>query len=155
VLGDVGDEIIAAKHLKITPDFFRRDFSPRLMARYLKHQIQRLVITDKYKYLIWTDCSLKFLNLEFITYEVRKLKQRKPRDRVMMVPHPERKTVYEVYKYVTEEIKSGNKYLRNRYENEKMEEQIEFFQRQKLVHPRKFLSRPLLSAYTSTFRSLR
>lgn len=115
----------------IVPDFPRRDFSPRLRARYFKHQIQRLEISDKYNYLIWADCSLKFLNLEFITYEVRKLKQRKPRDRVMMVPHPERKTVYEEYKYITEEIKSGNDYLKIRYENENMEGQIKFFKRQK------------------------
>jgi len=56
----------------IVPDFPRQDFSPRLRARYFKHQIQRLEISDKYKYLIWADCSLKFLNLEFITLEVRK-----------------------------------------------------------------------------------
>lgn len=116
----------------IVPDFPRRDFSPRLRARYFKHQIQRLEISDKYNYLIWADCSLKFLDLEFIKYEVRKLKQRKARDRVMMVPHPDRKTVYEEYEYIIKEIKSKNEYLKVRYENEKMEEQIEFFQRQKM-----------------------
>ena len=115
----------------IVPDFPRRDFSARLTARYFKHQIQRLEISDKYKYLIWADCSLKFQDLKFITSEVKKLKKRKARDRVMMVPHPERKTVFEEYKYITEEIKSGNDYLKIRYENEKMEEQIEFFKRQK------------------------
>ena len=94
----------------IVPDFPRRDFSARLTARYFKHQIQRLEISDKYKYLMWADCSLKFRDLKFITSEVKKLKKLKARDRVMMVPHPERKTVYEEYKYITEEIKTGNDY---------------------------------------------
>lgn len=48
-----------------------------------------------------------------------------------MIPHPDRGSVYEEYNYIIKEIKAENKYLKIRYVNENMEEQIKFFERQK------------------------
>jgi hypothetical protein len=111
----------------IVPDYPRRDFGARLRARYFKHQIHRLPDVRPHRWLAWADGSLRFKDTAFLRRETERLRELPPRKRLLLVPHPERRTVREEYDYICAEIERGNEYHRIRYANEHMTEQMNFF----------------------------
>ena len=113
----------------IVPDYPRYDFGPRLRGRYFKHQIHRLPEIEGYRWLAWADASLQFRDPSFLVRAAEHLRTLAPHRRVALVPHPDRNTVLEEYEYIKREIENGNEYLRLRYAQEKMIEQIDFFLR--------------------------
>lgn len=113
----------------IVPNYPRYDFHPRLRAKYFKLQIHRLDEVRQHRWLAWADSSLRFRDLRFLTESAARLRRVSSRSRVLLVPHPDRRTVSEEFRYVQGEIESGNEYLTVRYRNEKMPEQIEDYGR--------------------------
>ena len=111
----------------IVPDYPRHDFGPRLRGRYFKHQIHRLSEMEPYRWLAWADASLQFRDPSFLLRETERLAALAPHQRVALVPHPDRNTILEEYEFIRQEIEKGNEYLRLRYANEKMTEQMNFF----------------------------
>jgi hypothetical protein len=113
----------------LVPDYPRHDFDGRLRSRYFKQQIHRIDEVQSHRWLVWADGSLYFHELEFIHAEVAKLARLPERDRVLLVPHPQRRTVLEEYEFVKAEMERGNEYMTSRYAREKMTEQMEWFRR--------------------------
>src|SRR5436190_10228783 len=111
----------------IVPDYPRHDFEPRLRARYFKHQIHRLPEVEPYRWLAWADSSLLIKDAIFLLREAERLRGLAPRKRLALVPHPDRQTVRQEYEFISREIEQGNDYLRSRYADEKMPEQMKFF----------------------------
>jgi hypothetical protein len=114
----------------VVPDYPRHDFNPRLRARYFKHQIHRLPEVGRYRWLAWADSSLEFKTTAFIEDAVARLASRPPSDRLLVVPHPDRATVLEEYEFIRDEMAGGNEYLTVRYRDEKMPEQMRYFEEQ-------------------------
>jgi hypothetical protein len=117
----------------IVPNYPRHDFNARLRGRYFKHQIHRLSESEGYRWLVWADAALLFNDAKFcslLTEQAEQLGSLPPKRRLLLVPHPDRRTVREEYEFVRDQIQSGNEYLRIRYANEKMTEQMEFFKAQ-------------------------
>src|SRR6516225_2424100 len=79
----------------IVPNYPRYDFGPRLRGRYFKHQIHRLPEIEHYRWLAWADASLQFNNASFLLREMERLSTLPPRQRVALVPHPDRNTIRE------------------------------------------------------------
>jgi hypothetical protein len=111
----------------LIPDYPRHDFGPRLRGRYFKHQIHRLPETEHYRWLIWADSTLQFRDASFLLRTTEQLASLPPRQRLALVPHPDRKTVREEYEHIRDAIAAGNQYLVLRYADEKMSEQMSFF----------------------------
>ena len=114
----------------LVPDYPRHDFGARLRARYFKHQIHRLDEVRNHRWLVWADSSLQFHETDFILEHVEKLRSLPPHKRILVVPHPERRTIREEYEFIRDLIAQGNEYLILRYQQEKMTEQMEYFRRQ-------------------------
>ncbi len=114
----------------VTPNYPRDDFGPRLRARYFKLQIHRLEEVRGRRWLVWADSSLAFVETDFILEQVHRLSRLPSHQRLLLIPHPDRKTVVEEYEFIRDQIAAGNQYLRVRYEGEKMAEQMEYFRRQ-------------------------
>src|SRR5262249_39333504 len=111
----------------IVPNYPRHDFEPRLRARYFKHQIHRLDEVSDHRWLVWSDSSIRFKETRFIVDQCRALESRPPQQRVLVIPHPERKTVLEEYEYLSAKIRIGSMYQVERYGREKMTEQIIYY----------------------------
>jgi hypothetical protein len=120
-------EIAASWGGLIVPNFPRHDFNPRLRAKYFKLQIHRLDLVANHRWLVWIDGSLQFLDISFLLEKARYLSKLPPHQRALFIPHPFRQTVEEEYHYVKSEIENGSEYLRVRYDQEKMSEQIQYF----------------------------
>jgi hypothetical protein len=119
---------VASWRRVIVPDYPRHDFGPRLRGRYFKHQIHRLPEMEPYQWLAWADASLQFRDPSFLLRETERLAALAPHQRVALVPHPDRNTIREEYEFIRQEIEKGNEYLRLRYANEKMMEQMNSFE---------------------------
>ena len=113
----------------IVPDYPRYDFNPRLRAKYFKIQIHRLCEVRRYRWLVWADGSVMFKRLDFWRQRADALARLPARRRILLVPHPERRTITEEFDYVEAEIRFGNEYMRSRYAQEKMPEQMAHFRR--------------------------
>jgi hypothetical protein len=113
---------------KISPNYPRYDFSPRLKGRYFKHQIHRLDEVQDSQWLVWSDSSVQFFDLSFFEETANLLSKRTPEKRMAVLAHPWRKTIREEADAIIEGIQSGNEYLRVRYEDEKIPEQMRYFQ---------------------------
>jgi hypothetical protein len=114
----------------IVPDYPRHDFEPRLRARYFKHQIHRLPEVSRHRWLVWADSSIVFKSSTFIEDAVSRLESLPETARLMVIPHPDRGTVRDEYQYIRDEIAAGSEYLSIRYANEKMSEQMRYFEAQ-------------------------
>jgi len=112
----------------LVPNYPRDDFSPRLRARYFKHQIHRLDEVRDHRWLVWADSSLQFHDLEFVVKQIQVLARLPAHQRVLLVPHPDRKTIQEEFRFIQGGIEGGDPYLVQRYAHEKMPEQMEYFQ---------------------------
>ena len=113
----------------ILPDYPRYDFGPRLRARYFKHQSHRLPEIEPYRWLAWADANVQFTDPSFLLRTAQNLMELAPHQRVALIPHPHRATVRQEYEFIVSEIAAGNEYLRIRYAQEKMTEQMSFFER--------------------------
>jgi hypothetical protein len=111
----------------VVPDYPRHDFGPRLRGRYFKHQIHRLDEVRGHRWLVWADSSVRFKDLGFVHRAVAELLRRPPLERVLLVPHPERRTISEEFRFIQDAIDGGDPYLRLRYASEKMPEQMAYF----------------------------
>ena len=111
----------------IVPGYPRQDFAPRLRGRYFKHQIHRLDEVQRHRWLIWADSSVQFKDLGVFVRSAAALARRPAKQRVLLVPHPERKTIWEEFRFIQDEMDSGNEYLQLRYARENMPEQMEYF----------------------------
>lgn len=111
----------------ILPDYPRHDFGPRLRGRYFKHQIHRLPEVEAYRWLAWADANVQFGDPSFLLNFAKTLTILPPHERVALIPHPRRATIRQEYEYINKEIAAGNEYLRLRYAQEKMTEQMSFF----------------------------
>lgn len=111
----------------LVPNYPRYDFNPRLRAKYFKLQIHRLDEVRGHRWLVWADGSVQFHDLDFVTRCARALARLPARRRVLLVPHPDRQTVWQEYRFVEDEMAAGNAYLVQRYALEKMPEQMEYF----------------------------
>ncbi len=120
-------EAIASWTSVIVPNYPRHDFDSRLRSRYFKHQIYRVDEVRDHRWLVWIDSSLLLFETAFIRAQVDRLSQLPPNQRLLLVPHPARQSVLEEYEFVTAEIARGNEYLRSRYAQEKMTEQIAWY----------------------------
>lgn len=110
----------------IIPNYPRHDFGPRLRSHYFKHQLYRLDEARAHDWLVWSDSSCRFRDMSFIPEWVARLEKLPPQKRLLLIPHPERKSVQEEYDAVQTAIAGGSNYLRVRYANEKMPEQMEY-----------------------------
>jgi hypothetical protein len=129
-LATAAPDVAASWTRIIVPNYPRHDFGARLRGRYFKHQIHRLPETASYRWLVWADTSLLFVDPTFLVEQAQRLASLPPNQRILLVPHPDRRTVREEYTYIRDEISNGNEYLRIRYADEKMTEQIEAFESQ-------------------------
>lgn len=112
----------------IVPNYPRHDFSPRLRARYFKHQIHRLDEVQGYRWLAWCDSSVWLRNPNFLMTWAETLDSAPgPLNHCMVVPSTARSTVQEEYEYIKGMIDSGDAYQSARYVNEKMGEQMAWF----------------------------
>ena len=127
VLSRADHSLIASWSRVINPDYPRNDFTPRLRGRYFKHQIHRIPEMERYRWLAWADGSVQFRDPSFLLQEAQRLAVLAPRQRIALLPHPDRKTVREEYEFILQQIEGGNEYLRLRYATEKMTEQMNFF----------------------------
>jgi hypothetical protein len=82
---------------------------------------------ETYRWLAWADGSVQFRDPSFLLLEMQRLATLAPRQRIALLPHPDRKTVREEYEFISQQIAGGNEYLRLRYADEKMTEQMNFF----------------------------
>lgn len=122
-------ETVAATWTRILiPNYPRHDFGPRLRSRYFKHQIHRLTEGSRHRWLVWSDSSLQFHDLSFLRPWAKRLADLPPTHRLMLVPHPGRNTVGEEYSFIQSQIQANDEYHRIRYAQEKMTEQIEYFE---------------------------
>jgi hypothetical protein len=126
-VADTPEATLASWTRVIVPDYPRHDFGPRLRGRYFKHQIHRLPEAEPYRWLAWADANVEFHDVSFLTGAVDTLAALAPHQRVALIPHPERATVRQEYEHIDGEIARGNEYLRLRYAQEKMTEQIDYF----------------------------
>jgi hypothetical protein len=113
---------------KINPNYPRYDFSLRLKGRYFKHQIHRLDEVQDSQWLVWSDSSVQFFDLSFIEETAGLLSKRTSEKRMAVLAHPWRKTIKEEADAIIEGIQGGNEYLRIRYADEKIPEQMRYFQ---------------------------
>ncbi|TXN05841.1 hypothetical protein FV219_10080 [Methylobacterium sp. WL122] len=111
----------------INPNYPRYDFSPRLRAKYFKCQIHRLEETAPYRWLAWGDSSFSIKDLGAIIYWSGKLRTRAPQDRIAFIRHPDRTTVDQEFRLVRDLIAAKNEYVTVRYENEKLQEQVDYY----------------------------
>jgi hypothetical protein len=111
----------------LVPNYPRHDLNPRLRSRYFKHQIHRLDEVRSHRWLVWCDGSIQLHETRFLVAAIEKLKRLQPHQRVMLVAHPDRRSVVEEYEFIHGEIVRGNEYLRIRYAQEKMTEQMDWF----------------------------
>jgi hypothetical protein len=111
----------------VVPDYPRHDFNSRLRARYFKHQIHRLPEVAGHRWLVWADSCIRFKSTEFIEHSVSRLASRPESDRLLVIPHPDRATVLEEYEFVQGRIAAGSSYLTIRYRDEKLPEQMRYF----------------------------
>lgn len=109
------------------PDYPRHDMVPRLRAKYFKLQIHRLPEVEPYRWLAWGDASLQFNDLSFLFEFCNTLALLPDHQRVALIPHPHRSTIRQEYEFVQNEIAAGDEYLRVRYGQEKMTEQMSYF----------------------------
>ena len=123
----VTDEVARTWTRIVVPDYPRHDFSPRLRGRYFKHQIHRLDEVRRHRWLAWADSSLQFKDLGFLRAQAARLARLPARKRVLLVPHPDRRTVMEEFRFIQGEMDGGNAYLRQRYLQEHMPEQMRYF----------------------------
>lgn len=122
-------EAIASWSEVRVPRFPRHDFSPRLRSRYFKLQCHRLDEVRAHRWLVWADSSLQFHETSFILEAVHRLRQLAAHRRMLLVPHPARQTIAEEYEFVRTEMERGDEYLRARYTDEKLDEQMDDFRR--------------------------
>ncbi|MCP3138347.1 hypothetical protein [Pyxidicoccus xibeiensis] len=111
----------------LVPNYPRFDFSPRLRGRYFKHQIHRLDEVRGHRFLVWADASLALHDLDFLREGAKRLAKLPPHKRVLLVPHPDRRTIQEEFDFIESQMSKGDEYLRVRYAEEKMREQMEDF----------------------------
>jgi hypothetical protein len=111
----------------IAPNYPRHDFNPRLRGRYFKHQIHRLDEVRDARWLVWADSTLQFHDLRFVAEQAAALAKRAARRRVLLIPHPERATIWEEFRFIQDHLDQGHEYLNQRYATERMPEQMEYF----------------------------
>lgn len=111
----------------IVPNYPRHDFDSRLRAKYFKLQIHRLDEVRGHRWLAWADSSLEFRDLEFLGQYATRLARLPPNQRLLLVPHPERRTIREEFRYIQSRIEAGDPYLTVRYGKEKMPDQMEYY----------------------------
>jgi len=121
-------EAVASWTQVIVPNYPRSDFNNRLRSRYFKHQIHRLNEVKRHRWLVWTDSSLQFMETGFLVAQARRFEALPARQRVLLVPHPERQTILQEYEFIQTQIAADNPYLAARYKAEKMLEQIRDFE---------------------------
>jgi hypothetical protein len=121
-------QAVASWTAVVVPNYPRHDFNSRLRSRYFKHQIHRLDEVQQHQWLTWADGSLQMHALDFMVEAVAQLRPLAPNARMLVVPHPERRTVREEYDYIQGKILQGSKYHRIRYGHEKMTEQMAHYQ---------------------------
>lgn len=114
----------------LIPDYPRYDFNPRLRARYFKHQIHRPAEVSSHRWLVWADSCIEFKSTEFIEHSVARLASLPESGRLLVIPHPDRATVLEEYEFIEDRIAAGSSYLTIRYRDEKMPEQMRYFEQQ-------------------------
>ena len=126
-------EIAAAADAAITKTWtaiivsdLEAQLNARLRSRYFKHQIHRLPEAGSFRWLVWADSSFVFKELDFVKNLVAKLEPLAPRERLILVPHPERNTVKQEIDFVLEQIELGNEYLRVRYGADHTNEAIKY-----------------------------
>jgi hypothetical protein len=120
----ISAEVAASWTRIVVPNYPRYDFEPRLRARYFKHQIHRLDEVSDHRWLVWSDSSIRFKETRFLVDQCRALESRVANQRVLVIPHPDRKTVLEEYEYLSAKIQIGSVYHVERYGREKMPEQM-------------------------------
>ncbi len=111
----------------IVPTYPRHDFGPRLRGRYFKHQIHRLDEVRGHRWLLWADSSIQFKDLAAFRKMAENLAGLPENQRVLLVPHPDRKTIWEEFRFIQDKIEGGHRALQIRYAQEKMPEQMEYF----------------------------
>lgn len=111
----------------IVPPYPRRDWTPRLRAKYFKLQIHRLLEVSNYEYLVWMDARIQILDEELIARLVARLRELPPWRRLAIFEHPERKDIREEYEYIVRLLNGGDVYLLARYAQEDMRGQLAYY----------------------------
>lgn len=139
------DEIIGIPKQTIPIDFFYYtqdnlpfplpSLSNRLRGKYLKIQTHRFL--HSYDYYVWLDGRVQITSTSFIENLIESL----GKNHIALFKHRERQTVYEEMEYIIKRMKEGYHYLLNRYGDQQMEKELQFYTHQEL--PKNF---PLYAA---------
>jgi hypothetical protein len=92
--------------------------TPRLQARIPK--MFGWEMAPGFDYYIWVDGSFSILNKDTVTWY---LFQCQDHD-IVMFEHPDRKNIKSEAEFIRNKIAEGNQYLKSRYENELIDEQL-------------------------------
>jgi len=106
--------------------FPRKEFSPRLRAKFFKLQSHRIREIAKYDIVIWIDGSFEITSNEFVSWVLSHLKK----SSISVLKHPERSCIYEECKFVADLMGIGNTYLKSRYASEPIREQVNEYKKE-------------------------
>jgi hypothetical protein len=101
------------------PRFLDR-FNNRTKALFFKSQAHKLIEAD---YYIYTDGKIQPTSPNFIEEAIKQLNG----NSLGMQVHPVRNCIYEEVDHIEDEIKKGNLYLKVRYGNRPIREEVEFY----------------------------
>lgn len=101
----------------------------RLKGKYIKIMAHRFLDAQRY---IWIDGSVQPLN-DLFQREMYGMLRESGAD-VVIAKHPERKGVYEELDYIAAGMKDGKQYLIDRYANEPLNAEFQFYEKQGLPY---------------------
>lgn len=101
----------------------------RLRGKYIKIQTHRFLEFDR---MIWTDGSVQVVSKRFAPFIYGLLREQNAD--VALPFHPDRSNVYDELNYILDGIKAGKDYVKDRYENEPLSEELAFYTSRGLPH---------------------
>lgn len=99
----------------------------RLKGKYIKIQTHRFL---DFESMIWTDASVQVISKQFSVFLYSLLAEQSAD--VAIPLHPDRSNVYDELNYILDGISNGKEYVKGRYENEPIKEEMEFYLRKGL-----------------------
>lgn len=92
----------------------------RLKSRFIKIKTHEFL--PNFDYYLWLDCRIEVIDKNFIQNIVNDIKDYD----ICLVKHEERKDVFEELNFILDFVNQENKYLGQRYYNQKLEEEFSF-----------------------------
>lgn len=98
-----------------------KNLNNRLKGKYIKTKTHKFL--KDYDIFIWIDGSIQITNANFVEDIVKNLES----NDIAMTLHPERNTPFQEILYIQERIKANDEYLKERYENEPWDKEMDFY----------------------------